>query len=123
MAIIESPFAALQLVGLMLPVVVLTLKAHVTPLRDQERHQGVNLLGQSPNQHKVRRASAVAIMSLLSFIGSAFVVLVGQFVATVDPMIVLVLWAATVGLGFLAYTCVVGLWLYELLRPQYVELL
>jgi len=122
MVVLDSPFAALQLVGLMLPVVVLTLKAYVDPLRKKMSAGREKKVGKSSNEHKIERASKVAIVSLLAFIISALVVLAGQFVGdAVDATIVSLLWAVAVGTGFLGYAGVVAQWLYELMRPEKVE--
>jgi len=104
MVVLDSPFAALQLVGLMLPVVVLTLKAHAQPLRKkiQDARYRATPFGMNETERKIRRASVVAIVSLLAFIVSALVVIAGQFVGhAVDTIIISLLWGGWLsGLAF-----------------------
>lgn len=122
MVVLDSPFAALQLVGLMIPVVVLTLKAYVDPIREQMStgYESTSSLS-NPQKDKIERSSKIAILSLLAFVGSAFIVLVGQFtVHLVDELVILAIWTVAIGAGFLTYGFMVGVWLYELMKPEKV---
>jgi uncharacterized membrane protein YobD (UPF0266 family) len=119
MAVTNSPFAALQLVGLMFPVVVLTLRAYID-MFDQRNKQSMQM-----NQEvRMKKASQAAIASLLFFILSAIITLGGIFTdgTQIEPYI-LPAWAITTLVAFGAYLTLVYFWYQKITDMAMVELI
>lgn len=118
MVVIDSPFAALQLVGLMFPVVVLTLRAYID-MFDEEKVQSTKF---SPSV-KIKRASLTAIASLSFFILSAVITLGGIFATgTQFESYILPAWAGVTFMAFIAYLTLVYFWHQNITDMAMVEL-
>jgi len=113
MVVRESPFAALQLVGLLLPVVVLVLRSYLDTFDDNKRHEII----EPESEQQIKHGLQAALLSLGSFMLSALIVLGGLFVENttfpewITPLRwVTPLWAVTVAIAFLGQSALVYFW-------------
>jgi len=129
MVVLDSPFAALQLVGLMLPVVVLTFRAYTDHLKrqiakSQEGWKDWGSIKTVSEGRKMKLGSLITAVSILSFVVSALLVLGSQYIANiVGGGITALLWAVAVASGFLSYAVVIVLWLYDLVPSGEVDVI
>jgi hypothetical protein len=119
MVVLDSPFAALQLTGLMLPVVVLTLRAYLDQFETSSNYKGI-----MQDFREIRYDTLSTFLSLVCFVISALVVLGGLFFRrTPYETYVLPTWAFFVAIAYSAEAILSGLWLRRIWEMGKMDLI
>jgi len=120
MTTITVRLQALQLIGLLLPVVVLVLRVYLNTFDDDSFKSMSNL----ENARMAKRGALAAIASFLTLLLAGIIILGGIVTPTMPfDQLIFRIGMAFLMIGFIAMGVVVGMWLKQVLSMGKVEII
>ena len=117
---IQIRLQTLQLIGLLLPIIVLILRAFLNTFEDRD----TNAIDHLVDKRNQRYGSIAAILSILTLILSGLIVLTSLLFPMLDwDILLLRIWALCLFISFISAGVLVLMWLSRVIGSEKVELI